>query len=549
MKLKVINFDSKNVFGSIKQAVFTSALSYAKMYELLHKQIWRKARYRIRAYTFGSLPTYNNRPVAFISMWNICSPSTAPYSYEGGDHTFGLNQLFVGQDYRQEYNGNPKDGIYHDDCYIQTKKITPGFAWDYIYLTICAVPKGEGENQTIDYDTYRFYSHDYLGNQLYNSINIEIEESKYYYLVVDSIKSGVTRTYLGEYSALSYPSLTGEFLNGRTGYGYQVWTNIGTTFQEHGDMIEVFTTNEVVLGASGGYCSPFIILFEDGTSIKITPAHYTYSKNGTKKSPPTYTVLPMVYLDTGDLAMDRVEFVDKWDTYFELIVHEDGEWWQDLIRPVSLIVAAVIIYCSWGTLSPLAKAIVVIGYAVYAAGVLTNNTNLMLIGGIMMAGVSLYTAFDSFTTTTATTSAQLSTMSTQQALASTPFAETFSGYASAAGMENLLVMPTVESYTSLTLEGLTTGVIPYAELGAQAGMSVADYVSLSGANAFSIDSLMSMGKDIYGMYNNVNQLLNSKSTSTTSTDTTSQSGVTVTMKNDNDIFDPTAIIDNVINNI
>ena len=42
MKLKVINFDSKNVFGSIKQAVFTSALSYAKMYELLRKQIWRK---------------------------------------------------------------------------------------------------------------------------------------------------------------------------------------------------------------------------------------------------------------------------------------------------------------------------------------------------------------------------------------------------------------------------------------------------------------------------------------------------------------------------
>jgi hypothetical protein len=210
----------------------------------------------------------------------------------------------------------------------------------------------------------------------------------------------------------------------------------------------------------------------------------------------------------------------------------------------------VIIYLSWGSLSsPIAKAIVLIGYAVYAAGVITNNTDLMLIGGIMMAGVSLYTAFESATTTTAATSAQLSTMSTEQALASTSFSETFSGYASAAGMENLLVMPTVESYTSLTLDGLVATSAPYAELATSAGMSVADYVSLSGANAFSIDSLMSMGKEIYSMYSNVNQLVNSKSASTPSSDATSQSGVTVTMKNDNDIFDPTAIIDSVINSI
>lgn len=83
MKLKVINFDSKNVFGSIKQAVFTSALSYAKMYELLHKQIWRKAPYRIKIATLPVLSTFKGRPVGFVRKWDIKSPSKLPYSYDG----------------------------------------------------------------------------------------------------------------------------------------------------------------------------------------------------------------------------------------------------------------------------------------------------------------------------------------------------------------------------------------------------------------------------------------------------------------------------------
>ena len=551
MKLKVINFDSKNVFGSIKQAVFTSALSYAKMYELLHKQIWRKAPYRISTYGAG---TINNRPITYIRSWKLNSPSKSPYIYDGGDHTFGLNQFFVGQDYRKEYQGDPKDGIYHDTCSIFPRDIsTSASSWGYKTVWILTEYDDNG--------LYYNYGYSWIGQDDDGNILIDnVELIKYtttvnnittkYKKIVVYYHNGTTSEYeLGSYSDIDYSDIlctNTSYPPFGNNFGFSAWYKFGEDMSAHGAIVSQveYVTPQIL--AFNFTRDGWIRTYEDGTVIEFTPL--ADSGESGQSYYPTYRILPMMYTDTGDLTMDRIEFVDKWDEYFELIVAEDSEWWTGLIKPVSLIIAAVIIYLSWGSLSsPIAKAIVLIGYVVYAAGVITNNTDLMLIGGIMMAGVSIYTAVEAATTTTAATSAQLSTMSTEQALATTSFSETFSGYASAAGMENLLVMPTVESYTSLTLEGLATSTVPYAELGAQAGMSVADYVSLSGANAFSIDSLMSIGKELYSAYNNTNQLLKKNTTSSSKTsDTSDDSGVRITIKSSDEEDDVMQYIKKVI---
>ena len=64
-------------------------LSYAKIYELLHKQIWRKLPTRIWKYTNPHYTHHNGRPVVFISGWNIKSSYTSPYSYDGGLESLG----------------------------------------------------------------------------------------------------------------------------------------------------------------------------------------------------------------------------------------------------------------------------------------------------------------------------------------------------------------------------------------------------------------------------------------------------------------------------
>ena len=126
MKLEKFVYNEKST--PVQNAIDTVTmhlLAYSKIYELLHKQIWRKAPSRIGLYQNPHYTIHNGRPVKFIRHWDIKSPAIVPYSYSGGDHTFGLNQLFMEQDYRKEYIGNPKDGIYHDDCYIEPKHITP----------------------------------------------------------------------------------------------------------------------------------------------------------------------------------------------------------------------------------------------------------------------------------------------------------------------------------------------------------------------------------------------------------------------------------------
>ena len=558
--MKLVRFIHNENQDSVQDAIDTvtmHVLAYAKTYELLHKQIWRKAPYRISIATMPEISTFNDRPVGFIRKWDIKTPARIPYSYGGGDHSFGLNQLFIGQDYRKEYEGDPKDGIYHDDCYIIPRSIetdsTHGHMTAWIYysnIQDSEVLGGVSKNYN---SNLIWYKERYDGAILIDNVSMQYyikDTLSYRRIVINNHDSTTSYIELGVYDPNTFLGdgiELGACDSIKSVFGYKNWYNTNNTFSGHGEIIEQYKTDTVNFSDSTLTWLPeqkgWIRLYQDGTVVQFEP-EYENSYYGDTYYPPSYSILPMVYLDTGDLVMNKVDFVENWSTYFELVVHEDSEWWTDLIKPIAIIIVAIITYFTWGATSGLLAAAVAIGGTLSIIGIISDNKNLMIIGGIMMLGASLYAAIDAVVANAAS-STTLSTMGANQALVGTSFESTFAGYTSAAGMENLLVMPTVESYTSLALDGVITTSTPYAGIGVQtAGMNVADYVSLGSSSVF--DSVMSISNDIYGLYNNFSSLSVNSSTSPSVSSEPKQKKVLYTPL-DERLFDPNKVIDNVIN--
>lgn len=554
MKLsKFIYNEGQDAVDNALDTVFTQLMAYNKLYELLHKQIWRKAPYRISTYGTG---TFNGRPITYITGWKLNSPSKSPYIYDGGDHTFGLNQLFVGQDYRKEYQGDPKDGIYHDTCSIVPRDISTHLStWGYKTVWILSYADDGVDGGVTLYDfKFAFIGEDNDGNVLIDNVElvrysvVAGSTTTYYRKIIVYKHNGALETYeLGSYNIADID--TYDIFKTNTSYGdigktfqYSAWYKFGEDMSAHGAIVSQVDHLSNIL--AWNFSNPgWIRTYEDGTVMEFTPMA-DGGESGSTFSP-TYRILPMMYTDTGDLTMDRIEFVEKWDTYFQLIVAEDSEWWSGFIKPVAIIITAIITYFTWGATSGLLAAVVAMGGTLTIIGIISDNQKLMLIGGIMMLGASVYTAVDA-AVVNATSSVSLSTMSTGEALVGTSFQSTFSGYASAAGMDNLLVMPTIDSYTSAALEGIVATTAPYAEIGIQtAGMSVADYVSLG--SSFGMDSMFSIGKDLYSLYNNISTFSNSATSSTNTIADPKQTKKVYYTASDERLFDPNKVIDNVIN--
>lgn len=97
-----------------KNLLLSRSRSLHKMVELLHLQLLRKGRARDRTTFYHPVLKQN---VYFFGKYDIKSPDPSPYNYHSGK-ALGLNQYFVGQSPYRHYNGNLKDGIYHDECDI-----------------------------------------------------------------------------------------------------------------------------------------------------------------------------------------------------------------------------------------------------------------------------------------------------------------------------------------------------------------------------------------------------------------------------------------------
>jgi len=410
---KIIKYSNQTAIDAVKGALLNYILGQAKMYELLHKQIWRKTRSNVWTYYEPNFPRYNNRDVLFIRGWNIQSPSKEPYKYTPTDpwgHNYGLNQLFVDQSPFDPYEGDPKDGIYHDDCYIQPKayKLIGGLreCWRFVLAEI-------GDNGNIIAD-YSFFKQDEHGEIVISNVATERYSktvnnvtTEYGRLVVAHATEGTVYYELGKASELPFAweqqllleTTQKGWMTDRTAYEASLAAEYGgelTRWSLGNRSGPLFLSGSNIEGLQVDEGE--IIVYKNGTVIEYTP--YTVDNYGDgvfTENMPQYKILPMVYADTGDLTMPRSVFLDEWAEKFELVVHEDKDFWTTLVMVVVIIIVTYItvgqgtpaVVTAFGAYGAVAGAVftalVVIGATLTIMGILTGNSKLMQIGGIFSA--------------------------------------------------------------------------------------------------------------------------------------------------------------------
>lgn len=508
----------------------SQAINIGKAYNLLHKQMWVKdqavergewpgAFKRIHIYKDPLLTHFNKRPIGFVTLWNIKSPSVNKYS-PTNPYDLGLNQLFKGQDPYKPYIGNPKDGIYHDDCYIYPKEVPldSGMTdvWAYWVKAERSISDLFESTEEYNYYRYTFNKLSVLGVQVIDNV-----ELIHYDITVNKLVNGVATDTIVHCRKLKItPTGKSDVYYDLGAYGNIVNINYGST------IVTDSTCDGLVYGPSVNYVnsysipipawtiwptdeemeaqygklihvtyhdsrtlSPLLLLgtrpspegvlevvdadgnvvpevsiqqvssqhaigwktkvFANGFAIEYVPYAYGGGGDSGIEYPAHFKILPMIYLDTGDLAMPRQKFINEWDTYFDLYVHEDDGGF--LVKLAMVIAIVVVTYISAGSLTAptatLFTALAWVGAALSIVGVLTGEKSMMLIGAIF-GGISAIARTIVSTVTESITASIVagsgSTMSTQAAagiatseVAKLTFSETFALFPSCAGLTNI----------------------------------------------------------------------------------------------------------------
>jgi len=467
MELKVVKAPGQDPFNAVKMAVIMSLIGNGVVYELLHKQIWRKAPHRVRMYENPLYRTHNGRPVKFISSWNIKSSGVEAYSYSGGASTFGLNQLFVGQSPYEVYEGDPGDGIYHDDCYITAKMLQ----LDSGEINAWAIgPKYGWDDEDAGLYQHIYRDKDRLGNTLITNVEyvrytvVVNNITSYKHKVILTTPTGSRTIELGTDPATYIPRGEWELKGLEAARVYsgvtESWqkdeaTTTAELVAQHGPVvcnhITIYNNNpwSAIFNNPAMSIDGTMVVFRNGVAMEYVAWNRDNYGDYYTELPAHYKLLVMVYTDTGDLVMSRAEFVEKWDEYFELVVHEDGEWWESLLAPVIAIVAVVLSVLTAGAAAPALMAaygtaagtvlagMIVLGGVISALGVLSGNKSLMLIGGIM-GGIGGLASIAANTTYQATMAVGVSARTALQVTAETSLGGLFSNMVSGAGLGNIL---------------------------------------------------------------------------------------------------------------
>ena len=397
---------------NIKLSAISAAMGRAKMYELLHKQVWRKTRLmwpndgpehrhsRVPVYNVPGLTQFKGRPVAFILHWDIKSPSIQPYAYaaDGAEMRFGLNQLFVEQDPFKPYEGDPKSGIYHDDCYI-TPKMMPVSAEHYYWVYT--------NDDDYAYERKLFRERDEDGTVVVENVALENyvatvagRSENRHRLVVTHVGGAVDRIDLGSGSYNILWQKVEKRISHRV-LGRVAEYKVAYDFSSHGAVIwqqtidmpyQFSTTSQQATTQEDGW----IKLYSDGTVVQYRPLEAEYWGDGGNTIPGHYKILPMVYTDTGDLTMPVADFLKNWAEYFELVGHEDSEWWESFLAPIIAIVSVVLAVVAFPVvtaigpvLGPILGGVLVAGTAMSVAGTLGGDKKLGALGGLLAGVASL----------------------------------------------------------------------------------------------------------------------------------------------------------------
>lgn len=391
LKLKI---NSRNIRESTRLSIFWSVVAYSKLYELIHKQLWRKGRVYTEDYTV----TVNNRPAKPIKIWNIKSPSTAPYERDDFNN-LGLNQLFMGQDPYKPYEGDPKDGIYHDDCYIQPKNIykLPNLnLWGKSFLgkeeeeesdLLKDIPieipmSGWSWNTDVLGNSTKINEYDDWGNKLVESVVKETGDDEIYALITYT-NGSIEKIQMTYDSPITY-------YTDSTTYSYVPLSKYTDSF---GQVIFREDTTATVMFTGEAPCTFFV--FANGL------AFYLSGKNDTRQTIRKFA--PLVYTDTGDLVMSKILFIDYWEDLFELYIHENSEWYQSILGFVIIVSAFVLAFITQyyplialGISADTAMVVAVIagiGASAAMAGGLMGDKTLQVIGMVLTLGTSVYTGY------------------------------------------------------------------------------------------------------------------------------------------------------------
>ncbi|MDX1809720.1 MAG: hypothetical protein R3331_09290 [Sulfurospirillaceae bacterium] len=430
MKLRSIILRDDDVYLSFQNAVLSTLIGYGKMYELLHKQLWRKGRIETVPYTF----TVNGRPVQAIKKWDIKSPSTAPYDYID-TYNLGLNQLFVGQSPYATYAGTPSDGIYHDDCYIIPKNIgiasydMPGWFID-------------GNGYWAKYNSFgatlvnnvMIYEKTHLGTDgvtvisdgWFYSVDFTSGLIEYPLLQVNGVNpvvQNITLSDIGNPSGVLLPKYVAPVDS--SAHGGIIYTSPSIPYVKLPDStIPLSFTNNP---------TGFVNVYADGIAVQYY-SPYTYHEGGDGGDDIQvgggYMICPLVYLDTGDLVQNRVDFIDNWNSQFQLYVQENGYWYSDIIDMFTMLASIVVGFIIGGPIGAM-------GAFMGSIGMRMGDTFLEVVGAV----VSLYTSIEQSGTKAIEQEAMASGLSARtasQIAMESSLKDVFSHFVSGAGLGNLM---------------------------------------------------------------------------------------------------------------